>query len=127
MHNDMTEEQAIEQQFGRQNPFAVPDGYFEQFTSQMMSRLEAEKPRAQVRRFFLRRYAVAASITAVIVGGAVWFVQPRHNVAVGHLADKAHVAASVAANTASSDYNIDQMADYAMLDGQDFYSYLADY
>ena len=96
----MTEEQALLQRFGRQNPFTVPEGYFEGFTSRMMSLLDEEqarqavstdeKPRAKVRSLTWRRYAVAAS-------------------------------------SATVDHNIDQMADYAMLDNQDIYTYLADY
>lgn len=129
----MTEEQALLQRFGRQNYFTVPEGYFEGFTSRMMSLLDEEqarqafntdeKPRAKVRSLTWRRYAVAASIAAVVVGGAVWLVQPSPNVAAQHFASTPAVAAS----SATVDHNIDQMADYAMLDNQDIYTYLADY
>ncbi len=129
----MTEEQALLQRFGRQNPFTVPEGYFEGFTSRMMSLLDEEqtrqdaskeeKLRAKVRSLTWRRYAVAASIAAVIIGGAVWLVQPSPNVAAQHFASTPAVAAS----SATVDHNIDQMADYAMLDNQDIYTYLADY
>lgn len=129
----MIEEQALLQRFGRQNPFTVPEGYFEGFTSRMMNLLDEEqarqavstdeKPRAKVRSLTWRRYAVAASIAAVIIGGAVWLVQPSPNVAAQHFTSTPAVAAS----SATVDHNIDQMADYAMLDNQDIYTYLADY
>ena len=117
----MTEEQQLLEQFGRQNPFRVPDGFFETVASKIISELSERQEPAKVRSLVFRRYAVAASIAAIIVGGAVWFVQPRPNVAVQ---TAAHTAVAA---TSSSDAYIDQVADYAMLDNQDFYSYLADY
>ena len=120
---DMTEEQLIIERFGKQNPFTVPDGFFEEISSKIISELPARQEPAKVRSMVFRRYAVAASIAAVIIGGAVWFVQPRQNVAVQHVAQTA-VAAN---NTTSNEVFIDQMADYALLDNQDIYSYLADY
>ncbi len=119
----MTEEQQIIERFGKQNPFTVPDGYFEEISSKIISELPARQEPAQVRSMVFRRYAVAASIAAVIIGGAAWFVQPRQNVAVRHAAQTA-VAAN---NSTSNEVFIDQMADYALLDNQDIYSYLADY
>ena len=129
----MTEEIALQQQFGKQNPFSVPDGYFEELAAKVMAQLPEEgstemaQPARSGRRavvhHMLRRYAVAASIVGVIVGAAVWFMQPRQNVAAQHFS-----ATSVKAPVATvTEDNFEQMADYAMIDNQDIYSYLADY
>ena len=130
----MTEENILHQRFGRQNPFSVPEGYFEAFAAKMMSQLPEDEPifsehadvvemkPAGVRHSILR-YAVAACITGVIVGAAVWFIQPRHNISAEHFS-AAPLKASVAA---ANDDNIEEMADYAMIDNQDIYSYLTDY
>ena len=121
----MTEENILHQRFGRQNPFSVPEGYFEAFAAKMMSQLPENEPifseHADVVE--MKPAVVAACITGVIVGAAVWFIQPRHNISAEHFS-AAPLKASVAA---ANDENIEEMADYAMIDNQDIYSYLTDY
>ncbi len=133
----MTEENTLRQRFGSQRPFTVPDGYFEAFAPKMMSQLPAIEPlelptaeedlHRQHRRAavwgMVRRYAVAVSIVGVVAGAAVWFLQPRDNIAASHFVSTSIKTPAAAA----ADENIEQMADYVMLDNQDIYSYLADY
>ena len=40
----MTDEMYIEEKVGKRNPFRVPEGYFEQFTAQMMEQIPDAEP-----------------------------------------------------------------------------------
>lgn len=43
----MNEEERLRQQYGKKNPFKVPDGYFERLTDTVMSRLPETEPKVQ--------------------------------------------------------------------------------
>ena len=123
----MNEEEYISNQLGKRNPFTTPEGYFEQLTERVMSRLpEDVAPAAEeipitrrqgtLRR--LRPWLYAACLCGVIAGGALYVnrssapAQPQQEVAI--------------ATNSEADTYVDDAANYAMVDNQDIYVYLAD-
>lgn len=117
------EELYLKSRITNENPFRVPEGYFDRLTADVMARLperQSENPKEEktARRIQLRRSWLAAASVAVvaIVGTLVYF--NRLNPA--DTADKqvAAVAAPV------SDSYIDEAADYLMMDHQDIYACL---
>jgi hypothetical protein len=107
-----------------ENPFRVPEGYFDQLTADVMARLperQSESPMVSVpaRRVQLRHSWLAAASIAVValVGTLVYF--NRLNPA--DTADKQ--VAAVSSATVSDSY-IDEAADYLMMDHQDIYACL---
>ncbi|MBM6993706.1 MAG: hypothetical protein I3J02_10680 [Prevotella sp.] len=123
------EEKFIEDKFGRRSPFKVPEGYFDDFASQLMQRLpdRVDTPTTKVVPMRssswhrTRPIAIAAaSICAAIFSLGVFM----HN-------DKDRMTGPTAAAThgsvSSTSYSaVDAMADYAMLDTEDMYAYLED-
>ena len=122
----MNDEDILRERFGNKNPFTVPEGFFDSFAEKMMQQLpetECAKPVVDEKRPSiikrLRPYAIAASLTLLLVSAAtILYNRPNEQ--------PAQLAATPTAQQ-SQEYTIDQIADYAMLDNQDFYSYLADY
>lgn len=122
----INEEKKINDIFGKENPFKLPDGYFDNLTSQIMDQLPAQ----EVKVHFWQRMAVrkiAAAVAAVFVLGGGAFVGLRHvqpaSQPIAHVAGMQHEQATNKQYT-SDDENFDQMADYTMMDSQDFYASL---
>lgn len=119
----MKEEDILKTSFGKENPFRVPEGYFETLESRIMSSLPEENASTRTvakeiplwRR--LRPYVAAAAFFGVMAGG--YLIYNRNNPEASLPAD------NVASMVQSDDYNIDTAVDYAMLDNEDFYAYLA--
>lgn len=115
------EENYLRQRFGSETPFRVPEDYFQDFSAKMMAQLPETTARTVImhtsrwRRW--RPYVAAASVCAVIFGAGLFYNT--------HYADS--VPAHTAAKAVAVDTNIDQAADYVMIDNEDIYSYLADY
>ena len=117
------EELYLKSRITNDNPFRVPEGYFDRLTADVMARLperQSENPKEEktARRIQLRRSWLAAASVAVvaIVGTLVYF----NKLNPADTADKqvAAVAAPV------SDSYIDEAADYLMIDHQDIYACL---
>ena len=101
------EEKHLRETVGTRNAFRVPEGYFEQFTAQVMEQLpEQQKARPTMLRPWL--YAAACSVVAVLMGVTYYWHQ---NTADDMMAD--------------SNY-YEEVADYAMIDNIDIYACLAD-
>lgn len=123
------EERFIEEKFGRRTPFKVPEGYFDDFASQLMQSLPESEDRPAAKVVALRKSAwhrlrpVAigvASVCAAVFGIGVFMHNGNNN------ADYSAVVAGHAAAVSSSYSAVDAMADYTMLDNEDMYNYLAD-
>ncbi len=120
MTND---EQYLSKRVGKPNGFKVPEGYFQQLTSQVMSAIPEQtaaeqQPVAKTLQLTPRRrwwMSVAACIVAVLFSATVYMWQQD-------VADES----SALATAAVSDSYIDEATDYAMLDNIEIYSYLAD-
>ena len=101
------EEKHLRETVGTRNVFRVPEGYFEQFTAQVMEQLpEKQKARTTMLRPWL--YAAACTVVAVLMGVTYYWHQ---NTADDMMAD--------------SNY-YEEVADYAMIDNIDIYACLAD-
>lgn len=129
----MDYEDNIKKMAGKGNPFCVPDGYFDDFASRLLSSLPDEGQAAEVtggatakivampRRHGLRALLCAAAcLCAVVFGTSVYLAKlsPTGN------ADKPVVAPTYAQN-AETDTYAEDIADYAMMDNSDIYVYLA--
>ena len=123
----MEEELLIERKFGKPRPFKVPDGYFETLQSDIMAKLPVSAGIGAVpsRRPLLRRLrplAWAASVAAVVAVAAVCLS------GIFSVSGEAVASASHADMPQQSevDLTIDELSDYAMMDNDDFYSFIAD-
>ncbi len=117
----MNEEQLIQAQFGKENAFRVPEGYFETFVGSVMEKIPTndakvvELPQRKQWRTAVR-VAAAACFAALLFGvGYSWFASN----------DDARSNA-VTAVYETDDASFDDMADYAMIDVGDMYCYVAD-
>ncbi len=138
----------LAERFGRRRPFKVPEGYFDDFAAQMMAKLPArpdveadanspqhlvalqgavgqEQPSgarvARKRPLWTRRITVAAASVCVALFGASVFM---HEFAPRQVQQASPMQAE--AVTLTTDADLDAMADYAMLDADDFYAYMAE-
>ena len=138
----MNEEKKINDIFGKENHFKVPEGYFDNFAEQMMAKIpeqeidtleETDKDclenKAKFvhlslwRRLPLRKIAAVLAVTAMLGGGVLYQLQQaekKHH-AMAHnetpTTENSHV-------TDGDDAAFEQMADYTMMDSQDFYAQL---
>lgn len=138
----MNEEKKINDIFGKENHFKVPEGYFDNFAEQMMAKIpeqeidsleetdrELQENKAKMvhlslwRRLPLRKIAAVLAVTAMLGGGVLYQLQQaekKHN-AMAHNETPAIESSHV---TDGDDAAFEQMADYTMMDSQDFYAQL---
>lgn len=115
----MSDEKYIEERVGRRNPYQVPEGYFEAFTSQLMQQLP-ERP-AKARQVRMRRplYIAAACIAALFISGAAWLFMSQSEA-------QPQAPAQLAVQQEVVEESIDEAADYMMLDNHDIYALLSE-
>ncbi|MBQ7514560.1 MAG: hypothetical protein IJS95_09305 [Prevotella sp.] len=128
----------LREKVGQGNPFRVPEDYFEQLTSQVMSHLpeQAEsqqlstvvsqqpstvvslQPEKKARVVSLRRWLYAAAcVAAIAVLGMTFMFDNREVVEQQSL--------TASATAVESDY-MDEAADYALIDNAEIYACLAE-
>ena len=123
----MKEKYLIEK-VGKENPFRVPEGYFDTLASQIMAKVEAEgveardiktgkEKRAKVVWLRPVLYA-AASVCALFVSVVAYQSYSEQGVA-------APTQNVVANNQVMMDEYFEEAADYVMLDNQDIYACLS--
>lgn len=122
----MEREEYIRSRAGKENPFRVPEGYFEGLASQVMANLP-DRDTAPVRtartyRLRLRAWICTAACVCIGMFGAVMYFADSGNVGVS--APDSSVAAD--AQSASYDSYDEAVADYMMIDNADIYAYLTD-
>lgn len=118
----MKEEFLLEQKYGKRRPFNVPEGYFEHVEGVFMQNIqEHERKRAIRRRLFVRYAACAACVVMLVVSGFVLFLSNADEGSGGP-----HEMATNYSSSSVSDYMMDELSDYAMLDNDDFYSYVSE-
>lgn len=112
------EGQYIYDRYGKQNPFTVPDGYFDSLrTGLMQHATTATKTIPFWKRW--RGYVAAACLVGVVtVGFATYWSLKTTDVADTHVAVAGYAAVD-------DDFSDDEYADYTMLDNDDIYSFLA--
>ena len=138
----MNEEKKINDIFGKENHFKVPEGYFDNFAEQMMAKIPVQEidtleetdrelleNKAKFvhlslwRRLPLRKIAAVLAVTAMLGGGVLYQLQQsekKHHA----LAHKETPAIESSHVTDGDDVAFEQMADYTMMDSQDFYAQL---
>jgi len=119
----VNEDMYLREKMGDKNPFTTPEGYFEHLTDQVMKAIpEEQSPKA--RTIGWRPLLYAAALTGLLGwSAALYFGQSA--------ADEGQISAQTAVQAASpapsySDNYIEDAANYAMIDNEEIYSYLAD-
>lgn len=111
------EEQYILNRCGKQNPFTVPEGYFDSLRTELMQRVEVKPKDISLWKRW-RGYVAAACMVGVVAGVATY-------IGFGSEAtENKHVAVNVKASNVDN-LSEDKYADYTMLDNDDIYSLLA--
>jgi len=108
------EEQRIDELGGRNNPFRVPEGYFEQFDARLMARLPRTEKKAKEVRLMPRLWRYAAAVLIIVgVGSAiVWNRQSSAPIAYNEDVEMEEY------------YN--EALDYAMVDNMEIAAYLTE-
>lgn len=114
----MNEEKMLREKLGNRNPFTVPEGYFDHLADRVMQQIPAERKPAVVRS--IRPWLYAAACVAILFVSVIFVTnksseQPQQQTAVN----------LTTAETVSDNY-LDDMADYAMMDNEEIYLYLAE-
>jgi hypothetical protein len=122
----------INLKFDKENPFKVPEGYFESLSGRIMGNVSRSgmvpQSKRIVRMQVVKRVALYV-MAACVVGLVAVFVMPHHDVAAN--SEVASSATSTSRTDADNDalvYDEDfqlDVLDYAMLDYDDVYTYLA--
>ena len=111
------EELYLKERVGQKNPFRTPEGYFDQFTGNIMAQLTERQPMesksvAKKVAMPIRHWFYAAACVAALLVTAFSF----------HF----HNTTDNQQQVAFSETYIDEAADYAMLDNTDIYQLLAE-
>lgn len=122
----------INLKFDKENPFKVPEGYFESLSGRVMDNVnqkgKASHNRSVVRLHVAKKVALYV-MAACVVGLVAVFVMPHHDVtANSEVASSATSASYTDADNDALVYDEDfqlDVLDYAMLDYEDVYTYLA--
>ena len=122
----------LEEEYGRQRPFSVPEGYFSGLSSRVMSELSAgaeqerEDGSALKRGFrsYLRPMAAAAVTVGIVVVGFLAYHSLEGVQGVRSLLGGRGVQDRYVLSESSGDA-FDQAADYFMIDESDMYASLA--
>lgn len=121
----MNEEEYLNSKMGRNNPFTVPEGYFEQLTAQVMARLpeqeQAKQEKKPARIVSLRPwlYAAACTCVAVFTTAALFSNKSDNTRELQQMATMEQENINY-----YSDNYIEEEANYAMVDNQEMYAFL---
>lgn len=123
----MNEEKYLIDRVGRENPFRVPEGYFDTLASQVMARVDSDgAPKAAVEVSMPRKarsvwmrpvYYAAAAVCALFISVAVYHAFTAQQ--------PAQTVAQQAPAQQQGDADFDEAADYLMVDNQDIYACLS--
>lgn len=123
----MKEENILKKKFGRENHFAVPDGYFDNFADKLMESLPESDARvinmraeSWWHRLPMRKMAACLGTVVVLSAGGVFYANHtcKKQIPVAKAAP-----ANITTPSQESD-TFDQMVDYTMLDNQAIYASL---
>lgn len=121
------EENILKERFGKENPFKVPEGYFDHLTERIMENLPEQEVRViDIRsrqtlwqKLPLRKIAAAVAVVALLGGGSFWALQHE-----GDSKMVAHAKQHEQKAVSSEDAAFNEMADYAMIDNETIYASL---
>lgn len=99
--------------------FKVPEGYFENFAKQMMAQLPEQVDMPVRRKTISVLWSrVAVSIAVVLAFTATWYALESYNL-YEEMADAGN-------GIYGTEYTIDELEEYAMLDHQDIYRIISE-
>ncbi|MDO4171484.1 MAG: hypothetical protein Q4E63_07710 [Prevotellaceae bacterium] len=116
-------EEILNKPYRDHGAYRVPEGYFDSLNRRVMDALpDGERQTPRGLRLWLTtkaRYAAAACIAAaaMLAGTAVYYAHDG--------AEQETVTAAIQQETMTDDY-VQECMDYAMVDGNDLYSYLSE-
>ena len=121
------EENILKERFGKENPFMVPEGYFDHLTERIMENLPEQEIRVidicsrqtLWQKMPLRKIAAAVAVVALLGGGSFWALQHE-----GDSKMVAHAKQHEQKAVSSEDAAFNEMADYAMIDNETIYASL---
>ena len=120
----MRTEENLKEMFGRENPFKVPENYFETLVDN--SQLPEESSARVVKMSVWKKYRVhllaAACVLSVLFSAGI-YVSVKENTKEAQVFDKTRV--EVAETTIEAEDAFDEMADYVMIDKEDMYAYIS--
>ena len=122
------EEKYLIEKVGKENPFKVPEGYFDTLSSQIMAKVEAEGVAPRDIKTGKEKRAKVVWLRPVLYAAASVCALFISVVAYQSHSDKGTAAPTqtvVANNQMLMDDYFDEAADYVMLDNQDIYAYLS--
>lgn len=114
---DMNEEKFLNERMSKQNPFRVPEGYFDDFATQVMAKLPERELKPVAKHVSLRPWMYAAAALLVAVFSVTIFFTRM---------DSRQEQPQQTASSMVSDTYMDEAADYAMIDNADIYACLAE-
>lgn len=118
---DMKEEKELFQKIGKENPFKVPEGYFENLTQQVMERLPEKEPQPTQEISMWERVKPWAYMAAMFVG-LMFTVQ----VFIGKQDRQTVPSENVSPVSDLSDEYLAPIINQTMLDDYELYQYLSD-
>ena len=122
----MKTEENLKEMFGRENPFKVPENYFETLADNIISQLPEESSARVVKMSVWKKYRVhllaAACVLSVLFSAGI-YVSVKENTKEAQVFDKTRV--EVAETTIEAEDAFDEMADYVMIDKEDMYAYIS--
>ena len=118
----MKEEDFIRKKYGSGNPFKVPEGYFEQFTSELMSKLP-EKEMKPVLSMPSRQRTRMRTVWYAVCGAM--FLGTYYLQSVIHPHGESPVA-QYGETIETEDIYMDDVLDYAMVSNHEITLYLTD-
>lgn len=130
------EEKILFDIIGKETPFTVPDGYFDGLADCIMDKLPHEEHETKIvemerlplwRRIPVRKVAASVAVILTIGGGSVFFVKHHSSKQVATVTTVALQGAESHVQDANAHEGygtFDEVADYVMMDNQDFYASL---
>ena len=121
----MKEEKYLIERVGKQNPFKVPEGYFDALTSQIMAKVDAEGSAqvVEIRKVKKAKSVWLRPLLYAAACGCVLFVSVASY--LSHEDQSIAAPAESAVAVQSIDYSFDEAADYVMIDNQEIYACLS--
>ncbi len=126
------EEEAIRKICGGENPFKVPEGYFQNFTRNLMDKIPTEQPvkvvsirKRPVHRLRTIWYAVA-SFTAVAILGSALYLSLTPSADTFSMNGAIMEETSNFASLFYDEEQIEEALDYALVNNEDIIYYLSE-
>ncbi len=125
----MNEEKKILKQFGRENHFTVPDGYFDTLTSRIMSNIPDEETKIisitpKHKTNWIKWTGLIAACMAGAVIGIFTLEQTEKESNNQPYTSSAQAVSTQIGSNYQENYQ-EEMLDYAMVDYNDVYNYLS--